>query len=101
MQAAVPVDTGASFEQALHGGEDYELLFAAPAKARIPNEIAGVAVSRIGRLLPRHSGRAPITLVNNGREQALRTAGLATFLLKSTPLSPSLLLASWQVSMPL
>jgi thiamine-monophosphate kinase len=76
---AVPVDTGATFEQALHGGEDYELLFSAPAKARIPKEIAGVAVSRIGRVLRRRSGRAPITLVSDGKEQGLEPQGWQHF----------------------
>lgn len=33
---------------ALHGGEDYELLFTAPPKRRIPSRIAGVPVTRIG-----------------------------------------------------
>jgi thiamine-monophosphate kinase len=76
---AVPVDRGATFEQALHGGEDYELLFAAPPKARIPKVIAGVAVSRIGRLLRRRSGRAPITLISDGIERALEPQGWQHF----------------------
>jgi thiamine-monophosphate kinase len=33
---------------ALHGGEDYELLFTAPQEKRIPKRIAGVAISQIG-----------------------------------------------------
>jgi thiamine-monophosphate kinase len=33
---------------ALHGGEDYELLFTAPAGKRIPPQIAGVALTQIG-----------------------------------------------------
>jgi thiamine-monophosphate kinase len=35
---------------ALHGGEDYELLFTAPQKKRIPRHIAGVAITQIGRI---------------------------------------------------
>lgn len=35
-------------ELALHGGEDYELLFTAPANRRIPSEIAGVPLTYIG-----------------------------------------------------
>jgi thiamine-monophosphate kinase len=76
---AVPVYRGATFEQALHGGEDYELLFAAPVKARIPREIAGVAVTRIGRLLRRRSGRAPITLVSDRGNQPLEPQGWQHF----------------------
>ena len=33
---------------AVHGGEDYELLFTAPGNRRIPNRIAGVAITQIG-----------------------------------------------------
>jgi len=33
---------------ALHGGEDYELLFTAPQGKHVPRRIAGVAVSQIG-----------------------------------------------------
>jgi len=35
---------------ALHGGEDYELLFTAPPGKRIPSMIAGLAVTQIGHI---------------------------------------------------
>jgi len=35
---------------ALHGGEDYELLFTSPAGKRVPQQIAGVAVTQIGEI---------------------------------------------------
>jgi thiamine-monophosphate kinase len=35
---------------ALHGGDDYELLFTAPRNARIPAQVAGVPISEIGRI---------------------------------------------------
>jgi thiamine-monophosphate kinase len=35
---------------ALHGGEDYELLFTAPRSKRIPSRIAGVPVTMIGHV---------------------------------------------------
>jgi thiamine-monophosphate kinase len=35
---------------ALHGGEDYELLFTAPRSKRIPSHIAGVPVTMIGHI---------------------------------------------------
>jgi thiamine-monophosphate kinase len=35
---------------ALHGGEDYELLFSAPPGKRIPSQIAGVALVEIGHI---------------------------------------------------
>ncbi len=37
---------------ALHGGEDYELLFTAPRNRRVPKKIAGVSVTEIGEILP-------------------------------------------------
>jgi thiamine-monophosphate kinase len=62
--AQLPVCPGATVEQALHGGEDYELLFTAPLSARLPRSIAGVPITRIGRILPRRQGRPPVTLVH-------------------------------------
>ncbi len=35
---------------ALHGGEDYELLFTAPPSKRIPSKIAGVPITMIGHI---------------------------------------------------
>jgi thiamine-monophosphate kinase len=61
---------------ALSGGEDYELLFAARAGARVPRSIAGVRITRVGRLV---KGRA-VTLVNAaGRRRALKPGGWEHF----------------------
>jgi thiamine-monophosphate kinase len=38
---------------ALHGGEDYELLFTVPAGKRIPAQIAGVVLTQIGHITRR------------------------------------------------
>ena len=35
-------------EHALHGGDEYQLLFTAPVNKRVPAEIAGVPISQIG-----------------------------------------------------
>ena len=35
---------------ALHGGEDYELLFTVPSGKRVPAKLAGVALTEIGRI---------------------------------------------------
>ena len=35
---------------ALHGGEDYELLFTVPSRKRIPREVAGVPLTQIGEI---------------------------------------------------
>ncbi len=49
-------------ELALHGGEDYELLFTAPRSKRIPSRLAGVPITQIG-----HITRYPrIILMNRG-----------------------------------
>ena len=37
-------------ELALHGGEDYELLFTAHRSLRVPSQIAGVPITQIGRI---------------------------------------------------
>lgn len=48
---------------ALHGGEDYELLFTAPQATRVPRSLAGVPVTAIGRMLRRRAGSAQVTLL--------------------------------------
>ncbi len=48
--AALPVYRGATRQQALHGGEDYELLFTAPARVRVPLEFEGLPLTRIGTM---------------------------------------------------
>jgi thiamine-monophosphate kinase len=40
---------GASLQQALHGGEDYELLFTARA-VRVPSDFEGLPLTRIGTM---------------------------------------------------
>jgi thiamine-monophosphate kinase len=40
-------------DSALHGGEDYELLFTAPRGKRIPSRIAGVPITEIGHITRR------------------------------------------------
>ncbi len=48
---AVPVAKGATLELALHGGEDYELLFTSGKP--VPEKIAGVKVTLIGEIVKR------------------------------------------------
>jgi len=50
-QSLLPVATGRDrFRNALHGGEDYELLFTASPGHDIPGQIVGVPVTRIGAI---------------------------------------------------
>jgi thiamine-monophosphate kinase len=46
-----PITRGVSLEQALHGGEDYELLFTVRPGARVPAAFEGLPLSRIGRMV--------------------------------------------------
>jgi len=39
-----------ALDLALHGGEDYELLFTAPAARRVPPRIVGIPLTRIGQV---------------------------------------------------
>jgi thiamine-monophosphate kinase len=53
----LPITADASLEQALHGGEDYELLFTARSSTRIPRSIAGVDVTQIGEVIAPGRGK--------------------------------------------
>jgi len=46
----VPVARGSTLDVALHGGEDYELLFTASKRAKVPRRIVGVPVTQIGAI---------------------------------------------------
>jgi thiamine-monophosphate kinase len=46
----LPIAPGATLYEALHGGEDYELLFTAWSRAKIPQQINGVPITRIGSI---------------------------------------------------
>jgi thiamine-monophosphate kinase len=61
--AALPICPGATLQQAMHGGEDYELLFTARPNAAVPRRIAGVAVTPIGAVVPRRSGKPRVVLI--------------------------------------
>jgi thiamine-monophosphate kinase len=78
--AAIPVATGAELKLALHGGEDYELLFTASPQGRVPAKIAGVQVTEIGVIDRQKDYRAVIHILNeNGRTQALLPKGWQHF----------------------
>ncbi len=52
-----PVFPGASLEDALHGGEDYELLFTLPRGSRPPAQCEGQPLTRIGAIRKGLPGR--------------------------------------------
>jgi thiamine-monophosphate kinase len=60
--AALPIASSATLKQALHGGEDYELLFSAGPSTHVPRRIAGVAVTCIGRIVRRRKGGPMVTI---------------------------------------
>jgi len=60
--AALPIAPTANLKQALHGGEDYELLFTAPVSQRIPKKIAGVDITCIGEILTKKNSAPPCQL---------------------------------------
>jgi len=75
----LPVHPGATLEQALNGGEDYELLFTASPSARVPKSIAGVPVARIGRILKRGGKRATVTMKTAESSMPLQPKGWQHF----------------------
>ncbi len=75
----IPLGEGANLEQALHGGEDYELLFTAPPERRVPLHVAGVPVTRIGRVVRRRAGRPAITLLMASGSHPLEPGGWQHF----------------------
>jgi len=48
--ARVGQSRSVELDLALHGGEDYELLFTVSTRARVPRTLAGVALTEIGRI---------------------------------------------------
>jgi thiamine-monophosphate kinase len=61
---------------ALHGGEDYELLFTVPRGRRIPNRIAGVPVTQIGKII---RGKKVFITTRDGKTRELAPQGWQHF----------------------
>ena len=60
---------------ALHGGEDYELLFTTRPRVKVPSQIAGVPITQIGRATRANK----VSLVNQGRRSILNPQGWQHF----------------------
>jgi len=71
---AIPGKDGLTF--ALQGGDEYELLFTARPNRRIPKQIAGVAVTRIGEIT---RGRQMKLVSMEGKTEILQPAGWEHF----------------------
>ncbi len=65
---------------AVHGGEDYELLFTAPSGKRIPERVAGVPITLIGHIT---RGKRVFLVNKNGERYELRPQGWEHFRSKS------------------
>lgn len=61
---------------ALHGGDDYELLFTAPRSKRVPDRIAGVRVSPIGEV---GRGKKMFLIKEDGSRSELKPKGWQHF----------------------
>ena len=78
--ARLPLGAGATLEQAIHGGDDYELLFTAPARRVLPEKLGGVSIHAIGRMLPPSRGALKISLIPlKGRPARLLPQGWQHF----------------------
>jgi len=77
--ATLPIHASATLEEALHGGEDYELLFTAAPAVKLPQQIAGVPITPIGRIQRKKAGRAQIILRTASGPVALSPQGWQHF----------------------
>jgi thiamine-monophosphate kinase len=74
-------------ELALHGGEDYELLFTAPRNRKVPSVIAGVPITRIGEIT---ADEGKMWLVDaRGNMKPLEPKGWEHFTARGTPSKPA------------
>ena len=75
----IPIARKATLQLALHGGEDYELLFTAPRSAKIPASIHGVKVTQIGSITQKDYRAAIKILDDNGKQRTLPSLGWQHF----------------------
>jgi thiamine-monophosphate kinase len=76
----VPIAKSADLELALHGGEDYELLFTVPKHAKIPSRIADAKITEIGEIMNRRDYSSAIQILgDNGKVTSLPQRGWQHF----------------------
>jgi thiamine-monophosphate kinase len=77
---AIPVARGSSLDLALHGGEDYELLFTTRPRVVVPKRIAGVRITEIGLVHAQKDYPAAIRILDeNGKARTLEPQGWEHF----------------------
>jgi thiamine-monophosphate kinase len=76
---AAMLDDRAQITALLHGGEDYELLFTAASSTKIPRSIAGVPITRIGRILKPQRNQPQMTIVSDTDRFELQPHGWEHF----------------------
>jgi thiamine-monophosphate kinase len=69
------LDDAVQIAAILHGGEDYELLFTASPKTKMPRSIAGVPITRIGRILKRQKNKPQMTILSEDEHFELQPLG--------------------------
>jgi thiamine-monophosphate kinase len=69
---------GSSLHYALHGGEDYELLFTAPRGARVPARVGKVRITRIGEIVADRQRRVFLS-DSHGQRKLLKAGGWQHF----------------------
>jgi len=77
--ALLPIHPSATLVDALHGGDDYELLFTTSAKTKLPKAIAGVPLTVIGKITKANSKAPLVTLVNGSARTTLEPLGWEHF----------------------
>jgi len=76
----IPIGKNANLGLALHGGEDYELLFTAPKRIKIPSRIGEVAITQIGDIRNRRDYSSAIQILgDNGKVRPLPQRGWEHF----------------------
>lgn len=76
----IPIAKTSDLDLALHGGEDYELLFTAPKSALLPRKIAGVPIKEIGEIRATTARKGTVSTIDSaGKRQPLRPAGWEHF----------------------
>jgi len=76
----LPISASATLDHALHGGEDYELLFTAPSRMKLNSRIAGARITLIGEITRRKNYKAAIQVLgDNGQLRPLAAMGWQHF----------------------